>query len=126
MGGATTPMPGSIICAVDGSEPAQGAIRVARDLGALMGARLLFVRVVEPGTPPERIDAIAAFLRGQVQAGAHDGNQNIQFSYIQPSLTRPAIQGTAEYRCGKFVAIGTPAFVATPGEIADDSFALRP
>lgn len=63
MGGATTPMPGSIICAVDGSEPAQGAIRVARDLGALMGARLLFVRVVEPGTPPERIDAIAVRLR---------------------------------------------------------------
>jgi nucleotide-binding universal stress UspA family protein len=71
MSGATTPMPGSIICAVDGSEPAKGAIRVARDLGALLGRRLVFVRVVERGTPPERIDAIAGRLRQLAERENH-------------------------------------------------------
>lgn len=74
MSGATTPMPGSIICAVDGSEPAKGAIRVARDLSALLGRRLVFVRVVERGTPPERIDAIAARLRELADSENHWGN----------------------------------------------------
>jgi nucleotide-binding universal stress UspA family protein len=74
MSGATTPMPGSIICAVDGSKPAKGAIRVARDLSALLQRRLVFVRVVEPGTPPERIDAIAARLRGLADGENHRGH----------------------------------------------------
>ena len=73
MNGATTPMPGSIICAVDGSEPAKGAVRVARDLSALLGRRLVLVHVVERGTPPERIDAIAARLRELADSESHCG-----------------------------------------------------
>lgn len=63
MRNAITPMPGSIIVGVDGSRTARGAIRVGRDLGSLLKRRLVFVRVVEPGTPPERIDAIVEGLR---------------------------------------------------------------
>lgn len=63
MSGASTPMPGSIICGVDGTESAAGAIRVARELGTLLGRRLVFVRVVEPGTPPDEVDAVAERLR---------------------------------------------------------------
>lgn len=63
MRNAITPMPGSIIVGVDGSETARGAIHVGRDLGSLLKRRLVFVRVVEPGTPPETIDTIAEGLR---------------------------------------------------------------
>jgi nucleotide-binding universal stress UspA family protein len=49
----------SIICGVDGSESAKGAARVARGLSALLGQRLVYVRVVEPGTPDEKSSAIA-------------------------------------------------------------------
>ena len=57
------PMTGSIICGVDNSESAKGAVRVARALGATLGRRLVLVRVVEPGSPEEEIDAIAEQLR---------------------------------------------------------------
>jgi nucleotide-binding universal stress UspA family protein len=57
------PMTGSIICGVDGSESAKGAVRVARELSTLLERRLVFVHVVEPGTPDEKIDAIAERLQ---------------------------------------------------------------
>ena len=63
MRNAITPMPGSVIVGVDGSETARGAISVGRDLGGLLKRRLVFMRVVEPGTPPETIDIIAEHLR---------------------------------------------------------------
>ena len=63
MSGATTPMPGSIICGVDGTESAAGAIRVARELGTLLGRRLVYVRVVEPGTPSDEVEAVTERLR---------------------------------------------------------------
>ena len=53
----------SIICGVDGSESAKGAARVARSLSALLGQRLVYVRVVEPGTPDEVSSAIAERLQ---------------------------------------------------------------
>jgi nucleotide-binding universal stress UspA family protein len=56
-------MSGSIICGVDDSESAKGAARVARGLSALLGRRLVFVRVVEPGLPNERISAVAERLQ---------------------------------------------------------------
>ena len=55
-------MTGSIICGVDDSESAKGAARVARELGARLRLRLVFVRVVEDGSPEEKISAIAARL----------------------------------------------------------------
>ena len=70
---AITPIPGSIICGVDGSETARGAMRFARDLTSLLKRRLVFVRVVEPGTPPETIDAIAERLRQLADSEAASG-----------------------------------------------------
>jgi nucleotide-binding universal stress UspA family protein len=57
------PMAGSIICGVDDSTSATGAVRVARALAGMLGRRLVFVRVVEPGSPENEIDAIAERLR---------------------------------------------------------------
>lgn len=69
-------MTGSIICGVDDSESAKGAARVARELSARLGLRLVFVRVVAGGTHDGEIAAIAAGLHRladgapEVDAGA--------------------------------------------------------
>lgn len=55
-------MTGSIICGVDDSESAKGAARVARGLSSTLGLRLVFVRVVEPGSADEKISATAQRL----------------------------------------------------------------
>ena len=55
-------MAGSIICGTDDSESAKRAARVARDLGSKLGFRLVFVHVLEPGSPHERISAVAERL----------------------------------------------------------------
>ena len=65
------PMPGSIICGVDGSESAKGAIRVARKLSSRLRRRIVFVRVVQPDTPADQIDAIADRL-GQLADNSED------------------------------------------------------
>ena len=70
-------MTGSIICGVDDSESAKGAARVARQLSAQLGSRLVFVRVVDDGSPHGEISAVAARLRDlaetatEVDCGAH-------------------------------------------------------
>jgi nucleotide-binding universal stress UspA family protein len=53
------PMTCSVICGIDGSQSAEGALRVARAFAVTLGRRLVLVRVVEPGSPLEEIDAIA-------------------------------------------------------------------
>jgi nucleotide-binding universal stress UspA family protein len=55
-------MTSSIICGVDDSESAKGAARVARELSAQLGARLVFVRVVDGALPDGEIGALAARL----------------------------------------------------------------
>ncbi len=55
-------MTGSIICGVDDSESAKGAARVARGLSSKLGLRLVFVRVVDPGSADGKISAIAERL----------------------------------------------------------------
>ena len=70
-------MSGSIICGVDDSESAKAAARVARQLSAQTGTRLVFVRVVDDGSPEGRISAVAARLQQLaesatgVDCGAH-------------------------------------------------------
>ena len=70
-------MNGSIICGVDDSESAKGAARVARGLSAQLGARLVFVRVVDDGSPDGEISAVAARLQqlaecaSDVDCGSH-------------------------------------------------------
>ena len=61
-------MTGSIICGVDGTESAVRAVDVARELGARMGLRLVFVRVVPLGTVEEKTAAIADRLE-ELSAG---------------------------------------------------------
>jgi nucleotide-binding universal stress UspA family protein len=69
------PMAGSIICGVDDSTSASGAVRVARALGGMLGRRLVFVRVVEPGSPENEIDAIAERLRRLADREANAGTE---------------------------------------------------
>ena len=55
-------MTGSIVCGVDGTESAESAAEVARRLGGELGLRLVFVRVVDPGTSEAKTEAIAEQL----------------------------------------------------------------
>lgn len=55
-------MAGAIICGVDASESANGAVRVARALSSELGLGLIFVCVVEPHSLGERISGIAERL----------------------------------------------------------------
>ena len=70
-------MTGTIICGVDGSESARGAARVARGLSAQLGSRLVFVHVVNGGSPDREISVAAARLQQlaecatDVDCGAH-------------------------------------------------------
>jgi nucleotide-binding universal stress UspA family protein len=64
-------MAGSIICAVDDSESAKGAARVARALAGELGLGLVFVRVVEADAPEAKMSAIAGWLE-QLSVGASD------------------------------------------------------
>ncbi|MGH3022614.1 MAG: universal stress protein [Gaiellaceae bacterium] len=52
-------MAGSIICGTDDSESAKRAARFARSLSSKLGFRLVFVHVLETGSPHEKISAVA-------------------------------------------------------------------
>jgi nucleotide-binding universal stress UspA family protein len=54
---------GAIICGVDDSESAKEAARVARALGAKLGHRLVFVRVLETASACEKISVLAKRLQ---------------------------------------------------------------
>ncbi len=70
-------MTSSIICGVDDSESARGAARVARELGARLRLRLVFVRVLENGAGDDEVETVAARLRHladaatELDCGAH-------------------------------------------------------
>jgi nucleotide-binding universal stress UspA family protein len=64
-------MTGSIICGVDDSESAKGAERVARRLSNELGRKLVFVRVVERGTPDPTMRRFAEQLQ-EMAEGATD------------------------------------------------------
>jgi nucleotide-binding universal stress UspA family protein len=70
-------MTGSIICGLDDSLSAKRAERIARELAARLGLRVVFVHVVEDGSSDEKISAIAARLHRlaesatEVDCGAH-------------------------------------------------------
>jgi nucleotide-binding universal stress UspA family protein len=55
-------MAGSIICGMDGSESARRAARVARRLGSALELRVVFVHVVEAGSPDEKVGRVAKRL----------------------------------------------------------------
>ena len=66
----------SIICGIDDSESAKGAARVARALAGQLGARLVFVRVLERNAPDRNVSAVSERLErlsagvGEVDCGA--------------------------------------------------------
>ena len=70
-------MPDSIICGVDDSESAKGAVRVARELSARLRLPLLFMRVVDDASSEEKIATVAARLHEladdatEVDCGVH-------------------------------------------------------
>jgi nucleotide-binding universal stress UspA family protein len=64
------PMTGSIICGVDGTAVSKGAVGVARDLGALLERRVVFVQVVAPSTAREEVDTVAERLQQLAEAQA--------------------------------------------------------
>lgn len=64
------PMTGSIICGVDDSASAKGAVRIAHALGVMLGRRLVLVRVVAPGSPQKEIDAVVERLRRLTESEA--------------------------------------------------------
>ena len=64
-------MTSSIICGVDDSESAKGAARVARELGARLRLRLVFVRVLENGAGDDEVETVAARLH-ELADGASD------------------------------------------------------
>jgi nucleotide-binding universal stress UspA family protein len=61
-------MAGSIICGLDGSESGKRAARVARGLSSKLGLRLVFVHVVETGSPNKKISAIAERLQNLTES----------------------------------------------------------
>jgi nucleotide-binding universal stress UspA family protein len=54
---------GAIVCGVDDSESAKEAARVARVLGAKLGHRIVFARVVETAYPCQKISVLAKRLQ---------------------------------------------------------------
>jgi len=62
---------GPIICGVDDSESAKRAARVARRLGANLGRRVVFVRVLAPEASTAKVGATTARL-ASLRAGASD------------------------------------------------------
>jgi nucleotide-binding universal stress UspA family protein len=98
-------MNGSIICGVDDSESAKGAARVARGLSAQLGARLVFVRVVDDGSPDGEISAVAARLQQlaecatEVDCGAH---WLVEFGHPADRLVH-----VAEHEAASLIVVGS-------------------
>jgi nucleotide-binding universal stress UspA family protein len=63
-------MPGSIICGVDESASAEGAVRVARGLSRELGLKLVFVHVIREESSPEKVEAAAEGLERFTHADA--------------------------------------------------------
>jgi nucleotide-binding universal stress UspA family protein len=92
-------MAGSIICGVDDSTSAMGAARVARALASMLGRRLVFVRVVEPGSPENEIDAVAQRLRRLAEREATAGTEALWLVDVRHPTDRLVAAATDEGRC---------------------------
>jgi nucleotide-binding universal stress UspA family protein len=97
----------SIVCGVGGSESAKRAVRLARSLSRELGLRLVFVHVVEPGSPDEKISAIAQRLgrlsksTTEVDCGA---GWLVDVGHPADRLVAAAVDETA-----RFIVIGSGA-----------------
>lgn len=133
-------MAGSIICGVDDSESAKGAARVARGLSAQLGSRLVYVRVVDGGSPDREISAAAARLQ-QLAECATDVDCGAQW-LVEVGHPADRLVAVAEAEAASLIVVGStgprssllgsisadvsrrapcPVVVVAPG--ADSSFA---
>jgi nucleotide-binding universal stress UspA family protein len=98
-------MTGTIICGVDGSESAKGAARVARELSAQLGSRLVFVRVVERATPDGEISVAAARLQ-QLAACASDVDCSAQW-LVEVGHPADRLVSVAEKENASLIVVGS-------------------
>lgn len=98
-------MTSSIICGVDDSESAKGAARVARELSAQLGSRLVFVRVVDGGSPEGEISAVAARLRDLAESATEvDCGADWQVEVGHPADRLVAV---AEKEAARLIVVGS-------------------
>ena len=112
-------MTGTVICGVDGSESAKGAARVARGLSAQLGSRLVFVRVVESGSPDGEISVAAARLQ-QLTDCATDVDCGAQW-LVEEGHPADRLVAVAEKEAASLVVVGsTGARSSLLGSISAD------
>jgi nucleotide-binding universal stress UspA family protein len=98
-------MTGSIICGVDDSESAKGAARVARGLSAQLGSRLVFVRVVDGGSPDGVISGAAARLQ-QLAASATEVDCSAQW-VVEVGHPADRLVAVAEKEGASLIVLGS-------------------
>ena len=100
----------SIICGVDGSESAEGAVRVARDLSGELRLRLVFVGVVEEGVPGTEIRMTARRLR---QLAESAGNAAQWLVDVGDPVDRLVM--VAEEENAALIVVGATGTSSSPG-----------
>jgi nucleotide-binding universal stress UspA family protein len=98
-------MTGSIICGIDGSESAKGAARVARALSAQLGSRLVFVRVVDGGSPDREISVAAGRLQ-QLAECATDVDCGAQW-LVEVGHPADRLVAVAEKEAASLIVVGS-------------------
>jgi nucleotide-binding universal stress UspA family protein len=98
-------MTGSIICGVDGSESAKGAARVARELSAQLGTRLVFVRVVDRASSEREISVAAARLQ-QLAECAPDVDCGAQW-LVEVGHPADRLVAVAEEETASLIVVGS-------------------
>jgi nucleotide-binding universal stress UspA family protein len=98
-------MTGSIICGIDGSESAKGAARVARGLSAQLGSRLVFVRVVDGGSPDREISVAAGRLQ-ELAACATDVDCGAQW-LVEEGHPADRLVAVAEKEAASLIVLGS-------------------
>ena len=85
---------GAIICGVDDSEAAKEAARVARVLGAKLGHRLVFVRVVETASPCHKTSGLAKRLPPAERLVAAAAEEKASFIVVGSTGPRSSLFGS--------------------------------
>jgi nucleotide-binding universal stress UspA family protein len=94
-------MCGPVICGVDDSGSAFGAVQVARDVAARYGLPLLFVHVLDPGSDPDEADAAAGLLRDVTASTRTEASWTILGGHPADRLV-----ALAEERDASFAVVG--------------------
>ena len=98
-------MTGSIVCGVDDSESAKAAARVARGLSAKLGARLVFVCVLDDGSSDGEISAVTARLN-HLADGATDVDCGAQW-LVEVGHPADRLLAVAEKEAASLIVVGS-------------------